>query len=98
MPYIKDYQRAYYDKYIRALAGKVQPRDRRAESDVGKVVEGEINYIVYKLMLSMLNRVEKKYSSYQKIIGAVLLAVDEFKRRHLHPYEDEMIEKNGDIK
>lgn len=103
MPYIKCKERANYDDEIRSLVFKVQnlPDEKR---------DGVLNYIISELVVGGfeptvltghnnrdMNKPEWSYHILTRCYATFLSAAAEFYRRMLAPYEQEAIEKNGDL-
>jgi hypothetical protein len=57
---------------------------------------GELTYIIYFLMIETVGRYPN-FAKFAEVIGAVAQAIDEFRRRIVHPYEDEKLKENGDV-
>ncbi len=87
MPYIEQSERGKYEKCIQDLLKilKGQPLQK---------VDGELNYVITTLLKGLY---EPKYFSYNRAIGVLETTKQEFYRRAVAPYEDEKIEKAGDI-
>lgn len=83
MPYIKKYRRNALDPVIRELA-----------SHVGPSREGEANYIITRLLLKIFNHNYKEFNAVLGVLEAVKL---EFYSRVVRPYEQEKMEKEGDV-
>lgn len=59
---------------------------------------GEINYCISELCQAyIVHRGEERYYVYNELIGALECAKLELYRRMIAPYEDESIERNGDV-
>lgn len=91
MPYIPPEERPALDPAIEALAGAV--RARAAEH--GGSFEGYLNYAVTRLVLEVLP--ERRYASIARATGVLENVKQEFYRRYAAPYEDEQIERSGDV-
>ena len=63
----------------------------------GPDTAGELNYCLTMVCLDFLNRTDKRYADYATVVGALECAKLEFYRRALAVYEDECIERNGDV-
>lgn len=59
--------------------------------------KGELNYEVTLKALKYIKTNGVGYKNISDAIAALQDAADELKRRLLHPYEDAMIKKNGDL-
>ena len=96
MPYIKQGNRRKFDKIIAKFEAIINLDGGHA------MPPGELNYVIFNLIKKFVDAGGRSsdglnYTIMQEAIGAALLAVDEYKRRYLHPYEDKMIIKNGDV-
>lgn len=96
MPYIKKELRSPIDEFLEPLIERLKAM---ISSDVlelsDKELAGCLTYIIFKL-------IRKFYADgtwYGKMDAEKVCAsaIDEFKRRFLHPYEDKKIEENGDV-
>jgi len=85
MPYIKEERRKSFRTLIKRLAG-------------GILNEGEMNYVVFKIMKEWIDIHGKNYKNLSSCISALENSKLEFYRRCVGPYEDEKIIENGDIK
>jgi hypothetical protein len=93
MPYIKQEFRPRLDSHVEALIKEIkgivdEQRDPHA-------VAGLLNYICTKLALGVIP--EKRYWAIALIAGVFRNIGDEFYRRYAAPYENEQIERNGDV-
>lgn len=91
MPYIPPDDRPALDPAIEALA--VAVRGRAAERD--GAFEGYLNYAITRLVLEVLP--ERRYASIARATGVLENVKQEFYRRYAAPYEDEQIERSGDV-
>lgn len=89
MPYIDPDQRPLFDPAVNALLREI---NRFSFEERG----GKINYIVTRLILGSVAL--PKYSYYERLVGSLVCCLLEFYRRHVGPYEDKAIERNGDVK
>lgn len=78
----------YIEKSLRpALAsGRLEPR-----------TEGELNYVLTRVILKYLENQGRRYATMNDIIGALGACGLEFYRRVVVDYEQEKIEENGDV-
>jgi hypothetical protein len=60
-----------------------------------KELAGCLTYIIFKLIKKFY--VDGKWYDKMDAEKVCASAIDEFKRRYLHPYEDEAIKRNGDV-
>lgn len=58
---------------------------------------GEIQYLISVLAAEYLSNTEYRYQNMNDVMGALAGAQQEFYRRHVGPYEDKCIAKNGDV-
>jgi hypothetical protein len=88
MPYIPDEQRPLFDPAINKLLHEITrfPVDERG---------GKLNYIVTRLLLGIVP--EPRYSHFERFVGSLVCCLLEFYRRHVAPYEDKAIQRNGDV-
>lgn len=77
------------------------PADRRPvirpHSTAIAQTEGELNFQVTCLVVDYLQQHGLSYERIGDVTGALTNAAQEFYRRVAGPYEDEKIEKNGDV-
>ena len=91
MPYIPKEDRPEIDKNIEPLAEVV----KKGAGKYGGDYEGILNYTITKLVLLVLP--ERRYKHVARITGVLENVKQEFYRRFAAKYEDEQIEKNGDV-
>lgn len=91
MPYIAPGDRPPLDAHVDALARAV--RDH-ADAHEG-AFEGALNYAITRLVLEVMP--SRRYSSIARATGVLENVKQEFYRRYAAPYEDEQIEKSGDV-
>jgi hypothetical protein len=84
MPYIKKSDRSRFDFYLDALNANI-------------ISPGEFNYCVSRLAWDMVKRLGGNYAACNTVIGALECAKLELYRRIIAPYENDCIERNGDI-
>lgn len=82
MPYIKQSQRPTLDGPILELI----PED-----------EGELNYVITKIVQSYIARKGLRYVHINAAVGALECAKLELYRRIAAPYENQKIGENGDV-
>ena len=91
MPYIAPEDRPGLDPAIHELAAAV-----RAKAEArGGGFEGFLNYAITRLVLEVLP--SRRYASIARATGVLENVKQEFYRRYAAPYEDEQIEKSGDV-
>ena len=93
MPYIKQENRPRLDSHIDAVALEIKKITE--ESNDSHAFAGLLNYTCTRLALGIIP--EKRYWAIALIAGVLQNIGDEFYRRYAVPYEDEQIQKNGDV-
>lgn len=107
MPYIKQENRNVVDQNIALLAKNIvsltKDEDSGACTDLLSVA-GILNYTIVKLTLDVTKLLEeemgtslKRYFYIALMTGVFTNVKDEFYRRFAAPYEDKMIDTNGDV-
>jgi hypothetical protein len=86
MPYISKQDRQKYETIDKAIS--LTPEITR---------KGDLEYLVFKLMVKFMATREKRYSTLHDTVYAVAHASDEYRRRYLDNRENEAIILNGDI-
>jgi hypothetical protein len=71
--------------------------DRAPVKDVAPKNVGELTYVFYKLALNYFRRNGGRFQQIAEVRAALVSALSEFDRRVASPYEDEAIERNGDV-
>lgn len=92
MPYISQEDRDYLDGEFGDLIEHLANLITNVPS--GKT-GGALNYVICRL--AMNSQPADGYTDLSNMIGHVESAAKEMRRRLLDPYEDECIEKNGDL-
>ena len=83
MPYIKNEDRAKYDKVL---------------GQIDKIgTKGELEYCVFFLMKKYMSDKEARYSILHDCTYAATHCDDEFRRRYLDEREDVARQENGDV-
>jgi hypothetical protein len=85
MPYIDKNQRDKYNKVTDEI------------SRLNIETKGDLEYLVFSLMVQFMKSREKRYSTLHEVVYAVQHCADEYRRRFLDKRENEALEKNGDI-
>jgi len=93
MPYIAQKDRPALDKHIDALADQIMAA--AAEYGYAGAFAGLLNYSCTTLALKVLPA--RRYWTIALISGVLHNVADEFYRKYAAPYEDEQINKNGDV-
>ena len=86
MPYVDKNSRDKYKEVDKAIASldKIETK-------------GDLEYLVFRLMIKFMATREKRYSTLHDTVYAVQHCADEYRRRFLDKREDEARESNGDI-
>jgi hypothetical protein len=93
MPYIKQEHRPRIDTHIEALASEIKKIAQ--EQNDPHAFAGMLNYSCTRLALQLIP--EKRYWAISLVAGVFRNIGDEFYRRYAAPYEDQQIEKNGEV-
>ena len=92
MPYVGKMIREALDQHIQRLVAEIVDVVPEADRD------GVANYVVSRIVAAAMKPKDGwRYKSLAHAAEVFTAAGDEFRRRMLDPYEDEAIEKNGDI-
>lgn len=91
MPYIPPQDRKDLDPHIEKLADAL----RKESDEHGGDFEGLLNYVFTKIIVGIVP--ERRYKFIARITGVLENVKQEFYRRYAEPYEDEQIEKSGDV-
>lgn len=89
MPYINKQDKEILDELMKPLL------ERFKQAGVPLAYDGEMNYVITKLLLNFYDGYG--YQAYNRAMGVLECAKQEFYRRKIAPYEDEKIKQNGDI-
>jgi hypothetical protein len=93
MPYIARGDRPKLDPLIDQLASEIKAIADKQDYD--GAFAGLLNYAMTRLLLKVAP--EKRYWVIAIMTGVVHNVLDEFYRRYGVPYEDQQIQKNGDV-
>lgn len=85
MPYLKIQQREYFNDLLKAL------------HHVSIADGGELNFIFTECVKQYLATHDKRYETFNTVVGALESCKAEFQRRIVGPYENVKIESNGDV-
>jgi len=85
MPYIAEEQRVHFRELDKSL---MEARINTA---------GELQYVIALAIAQFMSDKPARYQQMNDVMGALNGANLEFYRRHVAPYEDYCIRKNGDI-
>ena len=66
-------------------------------SNTPPTTAGELQYLIAVMIGEYLLNTEYRYQNMNDVMGSLAGAQQEFYRRHVGPYEDECIRKNGDV-
>lgn len=94
MPYIPQQYRPKLDSHIEELAKAIK-KVAQEVGDEKTSFAGVLNYCCTRLALEIIP--EKRYYAMALIHGVFDTIAKEFYRRYVAPYEDEQIEKSGDV-
>lgn len=95
MPYIKQERREAYHYPEDGSPLEIIAEELAACKDID--LAGDLNFLIAVLVNRVITRKGKSYSRYNAIIGALECCKQELYRRHIAPYEDQAIERNGDV-
>lgn len=84
MPYIKANERKKYTKAIEELVDKIES-------------EGQLNYVVTKILYGLVEKWGERYATYNKLVGALECIKQELYRKRISKYEDLKEFENGVI-
>jgi hypothetical protein len=84
MPYIKPEKRKIIDKQLEHIL-------------MYYMDEGELNYIITKMLNKCTQNWGESYATYNKLTGVLETCKLELYRRKIAPYEDKKISENGDV-
>lgn len=90
MPYIPKSDRSEFEADIASIVNKLVSHD---ENDA----KGKLNYIIFSICYQIVMRRGIRYFRLQDVYGTMTSCAAEFYRRVIGPYEDQAIEKNGDV-
>lgn len=89
MPYINQKTREAIDPFLLPLMDELKEH-----------TSGSLSYCIYKMMNDWVTYGGKwtvaDYDLHAMVFGAASLAVDEYRRRLIDPYENDKLEVNGD--
>lgn len=96
MPYIKQEDRAKWDKLVDEVFNNLHDGNARNILPFDRV-KGELNYFICRILARLLLAYGSKYCVMQDILGLLDAVRSEYYRRIVSPYEDWKIEENGDV-
>lgn len=82
MPYIKQIRRQVLDPLIKELHAPIHD-------------DGEMNYVITKLLDNEYGH--GRYEDLNRAMGVLSCVAQEFYRRRIAPYEDEMMKLHGEV-
>jgi len=94
VPYISKEQREIVDPYISTLMAVIAERFNDDEK------EGVLNYTITSILETLArqdNKTTWRYRYINRAVGVLMCVLQEFYRRLAGQYENEAIEKNGDL-
>lgn len=91
MPYIKPEERPAIDAYVEGLAELLNAMSRKEPLEL----MGRVNYVITTLLLKTFD--VRRYAHMSCARAVVDDVKDEWYRRRMVPYEDDVIERNGDV-
>jgi len=96
MPYISQDRRDILDPHIDALVTALRKLNKGREDKI----EGDLNYCTTRLLLNGIKNISQKWKFrfINRITGVLGQVGSEFHRRLKDVYEEECIDKNGDLK
>lgn len=95
MPYIKPENRLPIDFYFYDDSDELNIAPIQGMHP--DVTVGELNYIISNVIKEYIKAKGKRYQAINDVVGALECAKLELYRRIASPYEDEAIQRNGDI-
>jgi hypothetical protein len=87
MPYIKAEERKVYDDVLEELADTLK-------AVMVESLDGHLNYIITVLLKRLYT---PRYFNYNRAMGVLECAKQEFYRRVVAEYENDKIRENGDV-
>jgi hypothetical protein len=101
MPYIKETDRKHLDELIKSLVFQLRHMDLPESFNCNDIKvrshEGDLNYVITKLLTETLGQGGWRYKKINEAIGVLECVKLEFYRRLAAPYEANAVVKNGDI-
>jgi hypothetical protein len=87
MPYIKPEERPRYDQLVQQVVEQFRtlPSER---------LDGYLNYFITKLLVNLY---DPSYFNFNRVQGLLACIQQEFYRRRVAPYEDNKMERHGDV-
>lgn len=92
MPYIKQEDRKVFGGVLKQLIALILDPAQFGT----RAKAGVLNYLFTVILKSVLDD-DKRYDTANSLIGALECCKLELYRRHIAPYEDEAIARNGDL-
>jgi len=97
MPYIKINKRVIINNKINELLNNVSKMKFVENEIVFDVEDGDINYIITRILLAYLCGTNMSYKTLNSVIGILECVKMELYRRVVEPYENKKIKDNGDV-
>lgn len=76
---------------------KEEIREHLAHKPFTSQTPGELNYVIHKLLQAYITNKGTSYHTYNDIIGVLECVKQEVYRRVVVPYEEFMLQENGDV-
>lgn len=84
MPYITQNRRQVFSTAIAELSSKIEK-------------PGDLNYVLYKLMIALAEKLGNNYDAHNAVMGAITCCQQEYYRIEVVPYEETKKNINGSI-
>lgn len=98
MPYITQVQRPIIDAKIHDLVTSTELGNAQyRKNSVDKITEGELNYMIIRLIQIWCAHRGVSYSTFNAAIGVLNCVLQEFYRMVVSPYEDQKIAENKPV-
>ena len=90
MPYVSHGRRATLHTHLQPLVNYIE-----GGQDV--ITEGDLNYIITRLLVACVKAWRPSYSTFNRLMGVLSCAGHELYRRLVARYEDRKMVENGDV-
>ena len=84
MPYVTPTERIDPDRIVEQV-------------DVLNFTDGQLNYLITRIVARAYNLCKPRYSNIQRAVGLIICVVFELYRRVAGKYEDKKMAENGDV-
>jgi hypothetical protein len=102
MPYIPAQRRERFEESIKTIVeylGHPDAAVTSAQADKDNTAKGDLNYVIFSIIKRYIEQNGVRYHRLQDFVNGTLgVCQMEANRRLVAPYEDEAIERNGDVK